>query len=289
MVTKEQVEQYVESQCDCKVIHSKPEQTYNELGFEVIVWNVKTDNDGSWWVAAGGGLPMNLYSQDKAYYFSTDEVFSFHVGIMLRLLSDKASEPGNIVDYIAKGAELSTNIRRKLELATEKLVEAVEIEEIQAIGVMCRETLLELIENVFSLEYLKKGQELPKKADFKGRSEISLGFLLPGSNNKEFRKHLKNLINGAWDISNNLTHSTTRTIQDASICLTMCIAVASMFENLLERFYDPIAGLSCKKCGSRRLLIAENDSNSDWLIVCERCSHGYLKENSEKEKIPSGE
>jgi len=90
---KKQVEEYVEWECrgKAKVIHSKPEQTYNELGFNVTIWNVKTDNDGSWWVAQGD-LPMNLYPQDQAYYFSTDEVFSFHLGIMLRLMNDEGQQ-----------------------------------------------------------------------------------------------------------------------------------------------------------------------------------------------------
>ena len=82
--TKEEVENYVEGQCKCNVIHSKPEQSYNDLGFEVTVWNVKTDEDGSWWVVEGKGLPMNLYPQDQAYYFSTDEAYSFHLGLMTR-------------------------------------------------------------------------------------------------------------------------------------------------------------------------------------------------------------
>jgi hypothetical protein len=34
------------------------------LGFEITVWNVKTDEAGSWWVVEGEGLPMNFYPQD---------------------------------------------------------------------------------------------------------------------------------------------------------------------------------------------------------------------------------
>ncbi len=86
----EDVAKYVEwqSQNKCKVLSAKPEQTFNDLGVEVRVWNVKTDTDGSWWVVEGDTVPMNLYPQD-AYYFGTDEVYSFHMGIMERM---KASE-----------------------------------------------------------------------------------------------------------------------------------------------------------------------------------------------------
>ena len=104
------------------------------------------------------------------------------------------------------------------------MIEAVEIEEIQAIGVICRETLLTL-----------------------------------------------------WDYSNWITHSTSSSIQDASIALNLCTTVVSAFENLLDKINDPLAGLKCKKCGSKNLFIAENDENSALMIVCEKCNYGYLK------------
>lgn len=53
--------------------------------------------------------------------------------------------------------------------------------------------------------------------------------------------------------------------------------VVSAFENLLDKINDPLAGLKCKKCGSKNLFIAENDENSALLIVCEKCNYGYLK------------
>lgn len=273
-----QVEEYVEWQCrgKAKVIHSKPEQSYNELGFNVTIWNVKTDNEGAWWVAQGD-LPMNLYPQDKAYYFSTDEVFSFHLGIMLRLMNDDANDPEKFVEYISHGAELSINLRRKLSLASEKLNEAVEIEEIQAIGVMCREILIELIGHIFETDTFE-GQEDLKKSDVKNRGELVIAKYLAGSENADLRKHFKNFLNSAWDYSNTITHSSSRTIQEASICLTMTTAVVSIFENLLNKYFDPLANIKCKKCGSKRLIVAENDETDDLLIICENCSHGFIKE-----------
>lgn len=61
---------YVEEQSryDVKVLSVKPEQSFDDLGHVVNVWNVKTDKDGAWWVVEGEKSPMNLYPQD-AYYF----------------------------------------------------------------------------------------------------------------------------------------------------------------------------------------------------------------------------
>jgi len=273
---QKRVEQYVEKQLDCKVVGSKPEQNYNELGVEVTIWNVKTD-DGSWWVASSDNLPMNLYPQDKAYYFSTDEVFSFHFGLMLRLLNDDSSRTESIIDDIAKGVELMSQIRRKLDLTAEKLLQVVELEEIQAIGVMCRETLLTLMENIFSPDYLKDKEEIPKKSDFKNKSRISLDSLLAGSENAELRDHMRKLSYSAWEFANEVTHSTSKSYQDAAIALSLCTAVVSVFENLLDKFNDPVAELKCKKCGSKRLSVAKNDENSHLLIICDRCNYGFLK------------
>ena len=62
---------YVEDQSEdgVKVLSVKTEQSFEDLGHLVNVWNVKTDKDGSWWVVEGELSPMNLYPQD-AYYFS---------------------------------------------------------------------------------------------------------------------------------------------------------------------------------------------------------------------------
>lgn len=83
----DEVIEYVEEQNGgkCKVISAKIESSFDDLEFEVNVWNVKTDTAGNWWVVEGEELPMNLYSQD-ALYLTSDEVYSFHIGLMSRMM-----------------------------------------------------------------------------------------------------------------------------------------------------------------------------------------------------------
>ena len=157
--TKEQVEEYVEWQCQhkSKVIHSKPEQDFNDLGFEVTVWSVKTDN-----------------------------------------------------------------------------------------------------------------------SDFKNKARLAIETLLIGSDNSELRDHMRKVSNAAWDFANKLTHSTTRTIYEASICVTFCIAVVSAFGNLYVKLKDPIAGMQCSNCGSKLLTICGSDveslyPDSKLFVMCEKC------------------
>lgn len=272
-----EITNYIESQFDgkTKVINLKPEHTYNELGFNITIWNVKTDNEGSWWVTYGD-LPMNLYSQDKPYYFATDEIFSFHLGLMLRLIHDDAKDPNNFIEYISNGTEIASKLKRKLHIASEKIIDAIEIEEIQSIGMICREILIELIGYLYEIDTFDNSEEY-KKSDVKNKGKLVIDKYLSGSKNADLRKYLKNMLNDTWDFSNSVTHSSSMTKQDASICLTMTTAVVSNFENIMDKYNNPITGLKCKECGSRNLSVAISDESKDLLIICEKCDHGFLK------------
>lgn len=280
--TKEDVDDYIESEMDCKVVSSKPETTISDLGREVTIWNVKTDKEGSWWVATGGGFPMHYYPQDK-YYFTTDEVFSFHFGLMMRVMHNHEIQPQHVIDFLSGEAATASVIRRMLELTAEKINEATELEEIQAIGVMCRETLLKQIEIISESDSLKfEGIEAFKKADFKNRVELILKTTLPGKRNKELRKTTKNLAFGVWDLSNTITHSKSSSIHEAGVCLTLCTAFITSMEHLLLNYFDILTGEKCRHCGSKKLFIAENDDNDIILIVCNLCTYGYPKLLGEK-------
>ncbi len=275
--TQEEVQEYVEWQCqnNCKVINSKSEQTFTDLGFEVTVWNVKTDSDGSWWVVEGDGLPMNLYPQDKAYYFSADEAYSFHIGLMSRLKNDKANIPENIVNSIVRGVEIAPDVRRKLEYASQVLIDAVETEDIQTVGMVCRETLILLGNNIYN-PGMAGDEEQPKNSDFKSKVKLAIEEFLIGSDNAELRDHMRKTAYAAWDFASKLTHSTTRSIYEAAICVTLCTAVVSVFENLHVKNLDPTSTMMCSTCGSRQLIIIEADENSanterKIIIECEKC------------------
>lgn len=142
---------------------------------------------------------------------------------------------------------------------------------------MCRETLLKLIDNISNSDILIKDLENYKKADYKNRVELVINILLPGARNKEFRKSIKDLAYGAWDLSNNITHSSSRTTHEARVCHTLCTAIITTIEHLMLNYFDELSGEQCKECGSRDLVIAENDKTDDLLIICEKCRHGYLK------------
>ena len=144
--TYEDVSKYVESQSQhkCKVLSAKPEQQFDDLDLDVTVWNVKTDTDGAWWVVEGDTVPMNLYPQG-AYYFETDEVYSFHMGLMERMrASQEQYNPDDYIETASLGTEIAPQLLRKLRSVAAQIDLATEIEDFQSIGVQSREILIEL-------------------------------------------------------------------------------------------------------------------------------------------------
>jgi hypothetical protein len=89
---------------------------------------------------------MNLYTQD-ANYFSADEAYSFHMGITQRLGQRHKNDFKEIIDELPLDIGRLKSINRKLNMAAEKLSMDLEPEEFQAIGLICRESLIDLSKN----------------------------------------------------------------------------------------------------------------------------------------------
>src|SRR5579862_2444770 len=135
-------------------------QTEYVMGQAHDCWNVHT-NKGQWWVITE---PTNIYSQ--ALFPSLDYTISFHLGLMLRL---NAKRTGTTDDRL--GDRLAAAIRR-WEQAAQALDESKESEEIQAVGMRCREALLSFIKSVATPEMVPAGEEIPQASNFVGWSSL---------------------------------------------------------------------------------------------------------------------
>ena len=277
--TCEDVSKYVElqSQHKCKVLSAKPEQHFNDLGVDVTVWNVKTDTDGAWWVVEGDTVPMNLYPQD-AYYFGTDEVYSFHMGLMQRMQASREQyNPDDYIEAATVGAEIAPQLLRKLRSIATLIDSATEIEDFQSIGVQSREILIELGNHIYA-SYMAGDQEQPQSSNFKRKAELAIQFYLKGSDNADYRCIIKKLTEATWDYANKITHSSSATYYEASTCVSLCISIVSVYENVLQKAHDPISQHSCPVCKSRKLTIEkigteENDRVKAVHLVCEECGN----------------
>ncbi|MBN1076641.1 hypothetical protein [Clostridium botulinum] len=277
MRTLEDIKEYVEYQSNqnCKVLSAKPEHTYNDLGTEVRVWNVKTDVEGMMWVVEGDDIPMNLYSQD-AYYFGVDEVYSFHMGLMMRMEARQDDYiPENYLNAVSVETEIVPQLLRKLKVISTLIDTAIEIEDFQSIGVQCREVLIELGNYIFK-PFMKDGNEELKASDFKKKSELFMAFYYGGQSNKDYRTIYKKMTESTWDFANKITHSRSTTFYEVSSCVSMCITIVSIYENVMQKVYDSISQYICKNCKSKKLNIIrdEHDENgvvSKLFMECEEC------------------
>ena len=280
--THEDVAKYVEwqSQHKCKVVSAKPEQQFDDLGVEVTVWNVKTDTDGAWWVVEGESVPMNLYPQ-AAYYFGTDEAYSFHMGIMQRMQASREQyNPDDYIEAATLGAEIAPQLLRKLRSIAILIDSATEIEDFQSIGVQSREVLIELGNYIYA-PHMAGDLEQPQASNFKRKSELAIQFYLNGSDNADYRSIIKKLTEATWDYANKLTHSSSATYYEASICVSLCISLVSVYENVLQKVHDPIFQQKCPACKSKKLTVENIDTNEIGIIkaihlMCEECKNTFM-------------
>jgi hypothetical protein len=91
--------EYVEVEASTKVTRVTFVEKFELFGREDVVLLVKTTDSEipDWWVV-GGSTPLNLYDKSK---FSADEAFSFHTGLMLRLLAKQDKHSPEAVGYDA--------------------------------------------------------------------------------------------------------------------------------------------------------------------------------------------
>jgi len=253
-----------------KIANIKCEETFKDLGVDVNVWNVKTSK-GAYWVVEGETVPMNLYTQN-ASYFSADEAYSFHMGIAQRLAKRHQENFKHVIDEIPLDIERLRSINRKLNMASQKLSIDLEPEEFQSIGLICRESLIEL-----SKEICKRNKELIKSkgfktSDFKNVSNAFIDLYASGSNNAELRNHSRKLVEIAWSYSSSIVHSPNKTFPDVKIGLLFTSTVVSLLENLFFKHIGFDNEPVCFNCGSKKIEIVERE-NSKLFAICQSCEN----------------
>jgi hypothetical protein len=118
---KQRAKEYVEIEADTKVVAVKFIETFTLFGRQDAVLSVRTTDKKvpEWWVV-GGDTPMNLY--DKKKLDSPDEAFSFHTGLMLRILARQNSDAPEAVGYDAFISHATEDKERFVRPLAKKLV-----------------------------------------------------------------------------------------------------------------------------------------------------------------------
>lgn len=269
--TEKHIKSYLKKYDVEKIIYMQVEQTFHDLNVEINVWNVKTENS-NYWIVEGENTPMNLYTQD-ANYFSADEAYSFHIGITQRLQARQHKEFKHIIDELPLDIDKIKSISRRLNIASQNLNNVFGPEDIQSIGLTCRESLIELaIVLSENNPNILKDNGL-KAADFKGIAKAVIAIYAPGKRNSNLRKYCCSMAEIAWNQSAETVHSSNKNIPDAKICLLFTCAVVSIFQNLFLKYLGFDSEPKCPKCKSMDYDFLPTTQNTIPIMQCRSCGH----------------
>jgi hypothetical protein len=254
------IRDYVESQARGeKVQHAEKVTTEHVFDRDYDCWDVHTQCDRYWVITS----PTNLYSQH--YFPSLDFTLSFHVGVTARIMASQRGAPD-----LAQAARLRP-VWRRWDQAAEALDTAEEAEDFQAVGMRCREALIQLVRLLAKPEMVPAGQDSPKRADVVGWSELIANRIAPGSGNDCIRAHLKATAKSAWQMANWLTHASGATLSDARFALDATQHVTAAFGAAVMRF-ESGGPERCPECGSYAMTVGFNpDLPRPYVSECERC------------------
>lgn len=259
---KDDIRAYVEGQLDEAVVHLE------KVGSELVgpsrhdTWDVHCA-DGRWWVVTN---PTNYYDQKD--FKSRDVVLTFHVGLMLRVSSEKERR----VPVQPEPAALLPGSWRRWQQAFEAYDSGDEAEAFQSVGVRLRECLVSFVGETRSDELVPEGEARPKDGDFKGWSGLISNELAAGSSADRLRSYLKKLAIETWEYVNWLTHAKNAVRLDAEIGLKAVEHLLGTFTAARMRMTG--TNTRCRECQSYR-------------VVAGTCSHcGWVDPDYEPIELP---
>lgn len=268
-ISKRAISDYVETQArDEKVQHAERIMSEHVVGRDYDCWDVHTDSDRYWVITS----PTNLYSQE--YFPSLDFTLSFHIGVMARVAALQRGAPSS-------GHRLRfTPIWRRWEQAAETYDEAEEAEDFQAVGMKCRETLIQFVRALAQPEMVPNGEEAPKRADVVRWLSLIANTIAPDDRNSYIRGHLKAISKSAWDLANWLTHANGATRPDAEIVLDAAQSVIGTFGTAVMR-HESGSPERCPDCGSYSIDVGFEPElmPRPYVLECENC--GWQKQQEE--------
>jgi hypothetical protein len=221
-------------------------------------WNVRTNKERYWVITS----PTNLYSQKL--FPSLDYTLSFHIGVMARV---QAQRKGTTDDRLA---DVLAAAFRRWEQATEALDHSEESEEIQAVGMRCRECLLALVGSVGRPNMVPQGEQPPKAGDFIHWSKLIANAIAAGESNSEIRGYLKAVARSTWQLVSWLTHAGNAVRHDGTVAVDATHGLLNAFGAALMRHMRKAVD-RCPRCSSLRMTILYESESGGEIPVCESC------------------
>ncbi|QVT79308.1 hypothetical protein ENKNEFLB_01689 [Nocardioides aquaticus] len=202
----ERIREYWEGQWpDDPLIHLEKAASERVGSVPHDIWDLHAES-GRWWVVTN---PTNLYSQED--FKSRDVVLTFHVGLVLRMMSRE------VVPITESAAALLPAAWRRWDQAVEALQVAREAEDYQAVGMRLRECLVSFAEEVADDALVPEGTDRPQAANVKAWINLFAGYVAGGPSAAKLRSYLKTMGEETWSYVNWLTHAKNAAHFDAEI------------------------------------------------------------------------
>lgn len=230
---------YVENESLGEEVVQNVELVTTEIvaGEKYEIWDVTTDKERLWVISN----PRNLYSQKS--FPSLDYTLSFHVGLMMRVASQRSgadpTEPSPFDEVL-----------RRSEQAEDLYARAVEAEDFQAVGVQLRECLLSLLPAMRRRVTVAEDIEQPQEGNFVGWYDLLMDTLCPGDANKQLRQYLKHTAKDTWNLVAWLVHDRDANRTAATIANHACAVVVGHSVQVLQRKARDFTE-TCPVCKSR--------------------------------------
>jgi hypothetical protein len=235
--SKKAIADYVEVQAREKVLHTEKIKTEYVLGHDYECWDVHTNKDRYWVVTD----PTNLYSHDL--FPSLDYTLSFHIGVTTRMMHSSRGAPNK-----AHKSRFMV-MWRKWEQAADALDTAEEAEDFQAVGMRCRETLIQMARALAKPNMVPHGEAAPKRSDLVNWSSLIANTVASGQHNDAIRGHLKAMAKSTWELANWLTHTSGAKRIDAIFVIDATHTVLDTFGTAMIR-HESGSPEQCPECGS---------------------------------------
>lgn len=168
------------------------------------------------------------WSQSDLSSYASRRTFISNLYQPLIDIITKSPEEEITSKYVPTGWE---RVDRAIYEMKSRLASAITEEQFQAIGMLGRETIITVAQQVFDrgVHTTEDGVD-PSDTDAKRMLDAFLGYELSGESNERTRKFAKSAV----DMANHLTHDRMATKRDASMCLVSVTAVASLLKLIHE-------------------------------------------------------
>lgn len=200
---------------------------YSKLKLALNKLNIKNPNPykNLWEAYQYWSTNLVTYADRRAYFTN------LYQGVITTLKeSNSYSNPSLHLSYTGW-----QELDRKIAEIKKRFKEAINEEQFNAIGAICRSTYITLANMVYDADIHKTlDGVIPSKTDYKRKLEAFINYNLEGSTNEMFRAHCKK----TTALADELTHKTTANKTQTALTITALISVVNIIQILNGNSYN---------------------------------------------------